>query len=157
MTRRSTLQTDARRPPSRLVAAPAVPLAMTLLAAGCVERTIKITSEPAGALVWVNDREIGRTPVDTDFVYYGTYDVRLELSGHEPLLTSGDAVAPWWDWAGPDLVSELLPVPLHHEVLWHYVLEPVDEDAEALLERARGLREQVLADQETASTPEDGG
>ncbi|MFB3120043.1 MAG: PEGA domain-containing protein [Stenotrophomonas maltophilia] len=40
-----------------------------------------ITSEPPGALVWLNDREIGRTPVDVDFEFYGRYDVRLHLPG----------------------------------------------------------------------------
>jgi hypothetical protein len=45
---------------------------------GCVERTISITSEPRGALVYLNDEEVGRTPVSVPFTYYGVYDVRLE-------------------------------------------------------------------------------
>ncbi len=45
---------------------------VNLFAAGCVQRTITITSDPPGALVWLNDREIGRTPLDVNFVYYGT-------------------------------------------------------------------------------------
>jgi hypothetical protein len=65
--------------PRRLVL-PGVLGAATLLA-GCVERTITINSEPQGALVYLNDEEVGRTPVSVPFLYYGTYDVRLE---HEP-------------------------------------------------------------------------
>ena len=40
---------------------------------GCVRRTISISSEPAGALCWLNGREIGRTPLSVDFIYYGDY------------------------------------------------------------------------------------
>ena len=36
--------------------------ATALLGTGCVERTIRVTSEPAGARVWLNDRDIGVTP-----------------------------------------------------------------------------------------------
>lgn len=111
--------------------------------AGCVERTITITSEPPGALVMLNDREIGRTPVDVEFVYYGTYDVRLLKEGYEPLLTTGDASAPLWDWPGPDLAAELLPVELHSNIRWHYELDPVRDEADPLIERGRELREKL--------------
>lgn len=114
--------------------------ALLLGAAGCVRRTISITTEPAGAIVWLNDREIGRTPVDVEFAFYGVYDVRLERQGYEPLLTSGDARAPWWETAGLDLVAELAPAALHSRVHWHYVLRPADDDPADLLERARELR-----------------
>ena len=52
------------------------------LFAGCVKRTISISSNPSGALVWVNDREVGRTPVEFEFLYYGEYDLRLERDGY---------------------------------------------------------------------------
>jgi hypothetical protein len=112
---------------------------------GCVKRTLAISSEPAGALVWVNDQEVGRTPVEVPFTWYGTYDVRLEREGYAPLWTVGEAQMPWWELPGPDLVAELIPG-AESRVAWHYELEKrqhVDE-AEALpgvLERARGLRE----------------
>ncbi len=110
---------------------------------GCVRRTILITSEPPGALVWLNDREIGRTPVDVDFLYYGRYDVRLVHEAYEPLLGSGLATAPWWDTIGLDLVAELLPIELRSETVWHYDLEPKDDDPDALLRRARKLRSAI--------------
>ena len=55
---------------------------------GCVKRTISITSDPGGALVWVNDREVGRTPLEIEFLYYGEYDVRVERDGQEPIMTT---------------------------------------------------------------------
>ncbi len=47
------------------------------VAGGCVERTIHITSDPSGALVHLNDEEVGRTPVTVPFTFYGVYSVRL--------------------------------------------------------------------------------
>lgn len=108
---------------------------------GCVRRLIAITSEPAGATVWLNDREIGRTPCDAEFTYYGTYDVRLQLDGYEPLSTTGEAKAPIWDNLGPDLVAEALPAKLESLNAWHYTLVPTSMDHAALLERARQLRD----------------
>ncbi|MCC5829414.1 MAG: PEGA domain-containing protein [Phycisphaeraceae bacterium] len=48
---------------------------------GCVRRTITITSEPSGALVHLNDQEVGRTPLTIGFTHYGVYDVRLTHEG----------------------------------------------------------------------------
>ena len=127
-----------------LPAASLVSILLVLLGAtGCVRRTLRITSDPAGALVWLNDREIGRTPVDFDFLHYGTYDVRLELAGYEPMSTSGQADPPWWDVVGPDLVSELLPMDLRSEILWEYELELAARSRPGLLERAYEMRGSV--------------
>jgi hypothetical protein len=123
-----------------------------LASSGCVRRTISITSTPAGALVWVNDQEIGRTPVDVDFVYYGTYDVRLVKDGYEPLLTFGDAAYPLWDLPGPDFFAELVPATIHSEIEWHYDLQPKNDDRGLLLDRARDLRSASLAKPDAAAT-----
>src|SRR5688572_6831876 len=79
-----------------------------LFLTGCVRRTISISSEPAGALCWLNGREIGRTPLLVDFIYYGDYDVVLEKDGFEPLLTKGEAKAPLWDTVPFDFISEVI-------------------------------------------------
>jgi hypothetical protein len=113
---------------------------LALLASGCVRRTITITSEPSGALVWLNDREIGRTPVDVDFTYYGEYDVRLVKDGYEPLVTSGKAMPPVWDNVPLDLGAELWPGEINSRIAWHYQLEPASSDPAALLERAETMR-----------------
>lgn len=107
---------------------------------GCVRRTIEITSDPPGALVFLNDREVGRTPLDVDFVFYGTYDVRLIRDGYEPLLTSGDAKPPWWDNIPLDLVAEAVPGEPHAQVKWHYTMQPLDNDRVRLLDRAQEMR-----------------
>jgi len=126
-------------------------MVLVVLCGGCVRRTIMITSEPPGVLVWVNDREVGRTPVDIDFEFYGVYDVRLELAGYEPMMTSGKAAPPWWDGVGADFFAELAPADLHSEVHWHYDLAPLMDDREALVDRADQLRQDLSDPQATDS------
>ena len=54
---------------------------LAICSTGCLKRTISVTTEPPGALVWINDVEVGRTPLETDFTFYGIYDVRLRREG----------------------------------------------------------------------------
>ncbi len=119
---------------------------------GCVRRTIAITSTPSDALVYVNDREIGRTPCEVEFLFYGEYDVRLKRDGYESVIGSGTASAPIWDFVGADLVSELAPVSLESRVDWHFDLVASDDSHEALLARARALRESVTTQPLLTST-----
>jgi hypothetical protein len=114
-----------------------------MAAGGCVERVVSITSEPPGALVYVNDREIGRTPVETRFVHYGTFDVRLVREGSEPLSTVGRAKAPLWDTVPLDFFAALLPIPLESRIEWHYELEPARDEAAGMVERASELRDRA--------------
>lgn len=110
---------------------------------GCVERTIKITSTPSGALVYLNDEEIGRTPLVTPFTFYGIYDVRLEKDGFEPMWTSERAAPPWWEYPGPDLLAEAIP-DAESNLNWHFFLIPAepseDVDPDMLIDRAKQLR-----------------
>ncbi|QOJ00014.1 MAG: PEGA domain-containing protein [Phycisphaeraceae bacterium] len=116
----------------------------------CAQRRIEITSQPPGATVWVNDLEVGRTPVTATFVHYGTYDVRLAREGCEPLSTSARAAAPWYEYVGPDLVAEAWPGGVTTTVRWHFTLEPAREVSQdrgafeaGLIERAGALRSRL--------------
>ena len=91
---------------------------------------------------------MGRTPLDVDFTHYGTYDVRLVQDGYEPLLTVGKAKAPWWDNVGPDLVAEVIPAEVTAKVEWHYDLQPLNDDTEGLVDRARELRATAIEEPE---------
>ncbi len=106
----------------------------------CVRRTIEITSDPEGALVWLNDREVGRTPCSIEFTYYGRYDVRLRRDGFEPISGFGDADEPAWDFIGADLVAEVIPAKFTSRVKWHFTMIPTDSDEAAVLQRARNMR-----------------
>lgn len=112
------------------------------LVSGCADRRIVITSDPPGASVVLNDQEVGRTPLEARFTYFGEYDVRLSKDGYEPLWTSRLAVAPWYEYPPFDLAAEASPVPVRTVVRWHFVLSPVQSgrSEEDLMERARELR-----------------
>ena len=121
-------------------------LLLTTMLTGCVERTVNITSDPPGALVYLNDHEIGRTSCQTAFTFYGTYDVRLTLDGYEPYLGPGEAKAPLYEQPGIDLIAEILPLQFHDSVDWHFDLRKVDSSPEQMLDRAEQLRSKLNED-----------
>ena len=117
---------------------------------GCIERRIRITSEPSGALVHLNDVEIGRTPVEAGFTFHGVYDVRLDLEGYEPVWTSRKAKAPLYEVPLVDLLAEAAPMRFRNHQHWHFDLAPAAEVAAdtagfeaGLVERANELRGRV--------------
>lgn len=112
---------------------------------GCIDRRISITSEPPGALVYLNDIEVGRTPLQTRFLWYGEYEVRLLLEGYEPLTTSARAETPLHEIPPLDLPAAALPITTR--IHWHFELEPAlpdtPETRQDLLQRARDLRKDL--------------
>ncbi len=117
---------------------------------GCMHRSLDITSEPTGATVYLNDVEVGRTPLEVGFTYYGEYDVLLMKDGFEPLRTRKDAVAPIYEHPPLDLAAEAMPWGVETRVPWHFVMTPLPATPEekaaaeaALLDRARATREQL--------------
>jgi len=123
---------------------------LTLLALpACVQRKIRVTSTPPGARVILNDQEIGVTPVDTRFTFYGGYDVQLLLDGYEPVHELRQARAPLHEYPGIDLVATAIPADIETTIEWHFDLLPIpestDPDAarEDLLDRAADLRRQA--------------
>ena len=113
-----------------------------LFSTGCVERVIKISSQPSGALVWLNDREIGRTPLAVTFTFYGDYDVVIRKEGFNTIKTSKVTPTPWYEKAGIDFFSECLwPQTIIDEHVWSFELETLDMNNEVeLLKRGKALQ-----------------
>ena len=110
--------------------------------AGCVQRTLRVESDPPGALVYMNFQEVGRTPLERDFTWYGTYDVQVRAEGYEPLKARTPVIAPWWQWPPFDLFAEFIPG-LKDERTIHYTLKPASTqpvEPEGILARAEQLR-----------------
>ena len=135
-------------------------VAMIALLSGCVRRRIRMTSIPPGALVHLNGVQIGRTPVEAAFKFYGVYDIRLELEGHEPMHESREAGAPFWEWPGVDPAATLTPLDLDHVVDWHFTLDtalertmPAENAAQEVGRRARELRDQIVASEASRAEP----
>lgn len=77
-----------------------------LPAGGCVQRRMTIRSSPPGALVYVDDYQLGTTPVSTDFIYYGTRKIRLVKDGYETLTVRQPFPIPWYEVFPLDFVTE---------------------------------------------------
>lgn len=114
--------------------------------AGCVRRTLKITTSPPGALVVLNDQEIGRSPTEVDFTWYGDYDVVLRKEGYETLKTSWKVPAPWYQTIPADFFAEVLwPGRIHDVHEREFVLAPATApDRDELTERAFEFREKAI-------------
>lgn len=109
---------------------------------GCVQRRMTIRSNPPGALVYVDNYEIGRTPVSTDFIYYGTRSIRLEADGYQTYTAQQQFWPPWYQIPPIDFVSETLwPGEIRDERVVDFTLTPqIIVPTDALMTRANELR-----------------
>ena len=116
----------------------------TLLLTGCVERKLTINTEPAGAMVTLNDEQIGESPVTVSFNWYGDYWVRAGKEGYETLQTHRELKAPWYDWFPMDFFAQVLyPGRIIDSYEWTFELAPrQDPTREQLIEQADTLRNQ---------------
>jgi len=124
-------------------------LASLCAVSGCVERKITIGSSPQGAIVTLNDEEVGRTPVTVPFLWYGDYDVILRLEKnvgtpekpdirHYYLHSHHRTDTPIYEWIPLDLFAELLPVHFKDEQYWAFDVPEVPNPPEQdLIQRAR--------------------
>ena len=127
------------------VTAAMLAIALPVLA-GCVEKTIKITSQPTGAVVYLNDEEVGRTPTEVRFTFYGDYGVILRKEGYQALQTHKQINAPWYQLPPIDIIADLLiPTTIYNRHDWNFELQPQQLPAkEELLERAEEFRGEAL-------------
>lgn len=143
--------TNARRLRRRLLAV----LCLVMAAAGCVQRRMMIRSNPPGALVYVDDYEIGTTPIATNFTYYGTREIRLVKDGYETLTVMQEVPPPWYQIPPLDFFSEnLVPGEIRDVQTFTYQLRPQTiVPTEQLLGRAESFRNQAQATAASATVP----
>lgn len=69
-----------------------------------------VYSNPPGAMVLMEGREIGYTPAAVDFTHYGTRELTLIKDGYETTSKLVPVRAPWYQWPGIDFFADnLLP------------------------------------------------
>lgn len=109
---------------------------------GCVRRTLKITTEPPSALVFLNEEEVGRSEVTRDFLWYGDYSVIIRMEGYKTLKTHWDIKPPWYQRIPIDFFAEVLwPWHVHDTHETHFVLEKQEwPTSEELVKRAKDLQ-----------------
>lgn len=116
--------------------------------AGCVERTARVQTRPPGALVTINDEEVGVSPVKFSFQWYGDYEIIIRKPGYETLRTHHRIDPPWYQWPPFDLVAEVLwPGMIRDEhVLPTFELTPTTQPVIAeLVNRAVETRTDALS------------
>ena len=120
-------------------------LCCVCLTGGCLEQKLTVTSEPEGALVIISDKEIGRTPLTTDFTWYGDYRVRLEMPAYETLTTNRQVAVPSYQWPVLDFICEiLLPFKFHDHHDWNFTMAPRRQvPPDELIDQAQEFRQEA--------------
>ena len=120
-------------------------LLLATLLTGCVERELTINTRPQGALVVLNDEEIGESPVTVSFNWYGDYCLRISKEGYETLNTHRDLKGPWYDHFPFDFFAQIVnPNRIVDSYEWTFELSPKRQiSREELIQNARELQKQL--------------
>jgi hypothetical protein len=109
-----------------------------------------VTSNPTGAVVWLNDREMGRTPFTRQFLWYGNYDVVARKDGYQTTQTVAAVNAPFWQFVPLDAVTNFLPLKDEHTI--QVELKPEEPvDPQALLARGQAAQLQLQSTERTVN------
>ena len=109
-------------------------------------RVLRVTSEPSGALVRLDEEVIGTTPLEYPFDHYGHRRLSLYLGGYRNYSEPIHLKAPWHARFPIDVFTEvLLPLGLKYTKEEHVELEletgkVVIESIGSFVERAEALR-----------------
>jgi len=109
---------------------------------GCVSRRMLIQSNPPGAMILVDGKEVGYTPTGVDFTYYGTRQVTAIKDGYETKTQMVPLRAPWYQWPVIEFFSDNLMlgrVTDRHEFQFNLEPKRIVPDQE-ILNRGQQLR-----------------
>ena len=132
-------------------------VAIIFVSAGCVTRTITVKTNPGNALVYIDGKLAGESPVSIPFTYYGTRKIMIERRDgdgrltHERTIVFEKIKAPLYQWFPLDFFTDVLwPREIEDEHILSYDLvklnpPPIKEQQEKLLKNAEELRQRVNA------------
>jgi hypothetical protein len=114
---------------------------------GCVRRRLTIRTNPPGAKVYVDEQEIGTSPVSTNFTYYASRKITLIKDGYRTETTYHRVLPTWYEIPPLDFFSEnIYPRELRDERVVDFQLVPQENvQPQVLLSRAEALRENARA------------
>lgn len=123
----------------------AVCFIMSFFVVGCVERKLTINTDPQGALVILNDEEIGNSPVTVEFEWYGDYNVRISKDGYQTLKTHRRLKRPWYDRFPFDFFAQIVyPKRIVDTYEWSFELEEKTHPTrEELIKSAEALKKRL--------------
>jgi len=119
---------------------------MALVATGCLaERRLVVETTPPGALVELDWKPVGRTPVEVVIDHLGKHRLLVTLDGYDPVLRDVEFEDTWKNSFPADIFTELLyPFPedevLHVELTLSPRSETTAVDLVPVLRRAELLR-----------------
>ena len=113
--------------------------------AGCVERELTINTKPQGAVVALNDEEIGESPVTVNFNWYGDYCIRISKEGYETMNTHRELKGPWYDHFPFDFFAQIVnPDRIVDSYEWTLELSPGGQiSRDELIQNAEELKKQL--------------
>ncbi len=116
-----------------------------LAVGGCVKRELTINTEPQGALVVLNDEEIGESPTTVNFDWYGDYNVRISMEGYETLKTHRELKGPWYDGFPFDFFAQIVnPNRVVDSYEWTFELSPKRQiSRQELIQNAQKAKERL--------------
>ena len=98
------------------------------LGSGCIRSRLHIDSTPQGAIVTINNQPFGKTPLQTPFIWYWYYDIKVEKAGYETVEDEQYLRTPPWAYFPLDLLAEAAPFPIPDNRYVHYDLTPATEE-----------------------------
>jgi len=107
--------------------------------AGCLRKRMTIQSNPPGATVYVDGHQLGKTPVSTDFTYYGTRNIRLEMDNYQTLNVKQKVKPAWYEIPPLDFFTETFSAgEIKDQHVYNYDLQQraISSD-EQIMERAK--------------------
>ncbi len=122
-----------------------------LLPAGCTDRFISLRTEPPDAVAYLDGKEVGHTPCEVPFTWYGDRELVLQKDGFRTTSQILEISAPWWQWPIFDVLTDiLLPFRFTDRHEFTIVLAPRSQDPKELEEvrkRAEELRRRAAQEQ----------
>ena len=127
------------------------------LLVGCVTRTITVKTNPGSALVYIDDKLVGESPVSVPFTYYGARKITIEKKDadgrleYERIIAFEKIKTPVYETFPLDLFSEVIwPFNIKADHVLNYDLEelkalPRKEQQKKVLENAEELKQRVYA------------
>lgn len=121
-------------------------LLVSLATACAAKRILHVESVPPGASVLFNGSPIGRTPLDYEYLHYGTVRVSLQLDGYHTRSEQLELKPRWWSRFPMDILTEVfLPIGWVDKRLYRVTLEAGKDRMDSplrqsVLDRAEALR-----------------
>jgi len=116
---------------------------------GCVERELFLKTDPPGALVCIDGKNVGQTPVSIPFYYYGHRKIEFRLKNYKAEQVLLELDPPWYQVFPLDFMFDLLwPATLNDVHSYEFELvqwKPENlDDQKAILDRAQLMRKKQL-------------